>query len=116
MTGAEMLTEAEAWREIARRFAEGDADAGMCWEIVDLRLYRRITFGQQKAMKRRIDTHAALSWIWEIEDGQSTGPWAFDSHDREVRVLAALFLALEAEDEEALNEPCEACGEIHGYM
>lgn len=94
-----VLTEAEAWREIARLFAEGEADCGMCWEARLLCLDGRITGEQEKTMHRRIYAHTAGSWIFEEDAGMSTGPWSFDSNDKEVRVLAALFLALEAEED-----------------
>lgn len=95
------LTEAEAWREIARRFAESrkypdSTGTGLCWAASSL--YPRITDDTISAMHKRIDAHMAGNQVYDL---WGNGPWAFEPGGRDaksVRVLAALFLALEAED------------------
>ena len=84
------LTEPEAWREIAQRIAEGRWDRlGLCHEALVLRWGERIiSSSTQVAMRTRIRYHLN-SEMWAYRHG--TEP--------EARILAALWLALEAEEE-----------------
>lgn len=114
------LTEVQAWREIARQFAEPEAHrasagTGLCWAVKALYDTYQITSETNSDMHARIDDHMRASG-GGILDEFGNGPWAFEPSDddaKSVRVLAALFLALEAKDEAALDEFCEACGEVH---
>lgn len=83
------LTEPEAWREIARRIAEGRWDRlGLCHEALVLRWGKRIYGFTEVAMRSRIRSHL------------NTEMWAYRYGTKpEARILAALWLALEAEEE-----------------
>lgn len=101
-----ILTEVKAWREIARRFAEADPNdhavaTGLCWAVKALYDTFRICSDTNSDMHARIDDHIRASG-GGIFDLGGNGPWAFDAYDddaKSVRVLAALFLALEAKDD-----------------
>ena len=85
------LTEPAAWREIARRIAEGRWDRlGLCHEALVLRWGKRIYGFTEAEMRRRIRYHINGE-MWAYRHG--TEP--------EARILAALWLALEAEEETA---------------
>ena len=94
------LSEPAAWREIARRHAEREplylghlrGWADLCAAVEGLRELGRISREMESAMYRRIEGHHAL-WF------EDCAGWIWDSDDWDVRVLAALFLALEADDE-----------------
>jgi hypothetical protein len=87
------MTEAEAWREIARRIVEGKWGGwGLCREVWSLCIELRITRSMWNKMAGRVEDHldaAGLSWAYP----EGTEP--------EARALAALWLALEAEEEAA---------------
>lgn len=107
------LTEPQAWREIARRFAERPArdgeeelwyDNGMCQHVGNLRAAGRIGHAVREAMERRLSAAREEDTTNHREGGERSAiaglharAYAFDSSDAEVRVLAALFLALDAE-------------------
>jgi len=87
------MTEAEAWREIARRIVEGDwSRLGLCREVRFLHRVSAIAFSVHQSMAKRLTRHLiACGRIWAYPEG--TEP--------EARALAALWLALEAEEEAA---------------
>lgn len=83
------LTEPEAWREIARRIAEETwKRRGLCDEAGALYLQWRIGREMMLAMYARLEVYLGKA-IWAYPCG--TQP--------EARILAALWLALEAEEE-----------------
>ena len=89
------LTEPEAWREIARRIAEGEwNNRGLCAEISDLCDEGRLSLVIEWDMEDRIKRHL---------DARKNGwphNWAYEcGTEPEARILAALWLALEAEEE-----------------
>ena len=85
------MTEAEAWREIARRIVEGEwSRKGLRREA--LNLYHPtpiVDFETAQAMHVRIYKHVSAGGVYE---------WGTEP---EARALAALWLALEAEEEAA---------------
>lgn len=89
----EHMKESEAWREIARRIAEGDWNGwGLCAEVGDLGyLAKLIDYDTEAAMLGRIGRHQ------DIYD--ECIPFVFPKGEQDVRVLAALLLAEEAESE-----------------
>ena len=85
------LSEPEAWREIARRIAEGRWDRlGLCHETAVLRWGERIHGFTEAEMRRRIRYHLKLKY-WAYPAGTAAS----------ARILAALWLALEAEEDDA---------------
>lgn len=96
------LTEAQAWREIACRIAEGEwSKLGLCAEVEALEDDGLISYTLGSRMHTRIlrnmdvDGRAGLGTIpWE----RDAGYMAF-AGEVDVRVLAALFLALEAAED-----------------
>lgn len=93
------MTEAEAWREIARAFAEredaGLALAGLCWAAEGLAQIGHISFEDASDMEARVQgymNHAGFAYHTDL----STFDNAFE---HEARCLAALWLAEEAEHE-----------------
>jgi hypothetical protein len=89
------MTEAEAWREIARRIVEGEWKGfGLCNEVIRLYDEDRTERAELHAMYKRVRQHVAVS-----PDGPD---WAYPaSTEPEARALAALWLALEAEEDDA---------------
>jgi hypothetical protein len=85
------LTESEAWREIARRIAEGEWNkAGLCAELCYLCVENLISGFMMCDMEDRIN--------WHLDT--RLGCWAYKpGEEPEARILAALWLALEAEEE-----------------
>jgi hypothetical protein len=86
------MTEPEAWREIARRIVEGEwALSGLCREVWFLYMERGIT--RSIRMFERVEDHL---------DAAGLIGWAYpEGTEPEARALAALWLALEAEEEGA---------------
>lgn len=91
------LTEPEAWREIARRIAEGEwNNMGLCTELYDLCGENLISGFMRCDMEDRIHFHL---------DGR-VRDWAYKpGTEPEARILAALWLALEATAEQEVG--CE---------
>jgi hypothetical protein len=87
------LNEPEAWREIARRIAEkGCVRYGLCAEADSLWHSARISIYTVLDMEERIGEH-----VFGYE-----GNWAYKpGTEPEARILAALWLALEAEEDAA---------------
>ena len=84
------LTEPEAWREIARRIAKEERrNFGLWGEIIWLFADRCIDVHTMERMRDRVRPRPA-SWGWG----------AMSNMEPEARILAALWLALEAEEEE----------------
>jgi hypothetical protein len=86
-----MLTEAQAWRRIARTIVEGKwAHSGLCDEVGTLRFNRQISGTVEERMYERINSYIRGSKSW----------WAYpDGEEADGRALAALWMALEAEEE-----------------
>lgn len=90
------LSEAEAWREIARRIEERGCEEGLCVEIATIQAEERIWSSTSLRMIERVQLHlrAARRW-WDrkapalLDESGVAGP----------RILAAYLLALEAEEE-----------------
>jgi hypothetical protein len=95
-----MMTEAEAWREVARRFALAIAPYGLCYEIAELCDFEKVSESAYRTMSERVDEHlGGAKWAYEPRAVQ--GCWDIEhdySEHREARCLAALWLALEAEE------------------
>ena len=85
------LNEPEAWHEVARRIAEGEWNKmGLCAELCDLCDKTLISWFMLCDMEDRVYSHLdACGSNWAYKPG--TEP--------EARILAALWLALEAEEE-----------------
>jgi hypothetical protein len=83
------MTEAEAWREIARRIVEGEWSNSWMFTLVCALYFRgAITEATKKVMELRVASHLRLVSL------------PIDSNP-DSRALAALWLALEAEEEAA---------------
>ena len=87
---SKQLNEPEAWREIARRISErGCVRYGLCAEANCLWTSERISLYTVIDMERRIAQHVLPhEYKWAYEPGT----------ELEARILAALWLALEAEE------------------
>jgi hypothetical protein len=86
---ARTMTEPEAWREIARRIVEGEWSNSWMFTLVCALYFRGATTeATKKVMELRVASHLRLSAV------------PIDSSP-ESRALAALWLALEAEEEGA---------------
>jgi hypothetical protein len=99
----QLRSEARAWREVAERIdANGLAGHGLCYEIFKAFAYLPI----EVPMKDRVYAHLSTATFGSItlDDVEPVGPYVWrgegDHPDRvRNRVLACLFMALEAEDE-----------------
>ena len=97
------LSEAEAWREIARRIAEGETPMrhGICYEASCLDEIDEDTYS---AMHAAASHHAELSpdrWRYL----EPCGWFAFrEGTEKEGRILACLWLALEAESDAHVSD------------
>jgi hypothetical protein len=97
MTAKKQLTEPQAWREIARRIAEGEWEReGICVEIALLLGGGCVSRCVHDAMWSRCIRHRQAL---DPSGWGGTFIWPEGKNANE-RVLAALFLALEAEDDE----------------
>lgn len=90
------LSEAAAWRLIAERIAIGTwVQRGLCHEVDRLYVEEIVSLPTAQCMWRRVRNHFppiyATLHIW---------PYAFPKGEADVRVLAALFLALDAQNEQ----------------
>jgi hypothetical protein len=84
------MTEAEAWREIARRIVEGEwSRLELCYDAHKLYLQSQIDRPLSVKMRERLEQHIGRGLAYPY----GTEP--------EARALAALWLALEAEEEAA---------------
>jgi hypothetical protein len=88
-----MMTEPEAWRYIALRIVEGRwCKIGLCYETYELFDAERIEVRTWLSMKKRVARHLlGLGESGEFAYPMGTKP--------EARALAALWLALEAEED-----------------
>ncbi len=90
------MTEPEAWREIARRIAEGEwKGLGLCYEAEELKWKGDVTHVTAIEMSLRACRHALFSSSRQNGHAYRAGT------EPEARALAALWLALEAEEEGA---------------
>lgn len=100
--GGKSLTEAQAWREIARRVAcRGLRASGLCYEIMVAEgVAGRVAWHptEHASVVSRAVGDAMHARLQRHLDGASFIASDFGQHEN-VRVLAALFLALEAEDD-----------------
>lgn len=104
------LTEAEAWREIAANIEKGAWEyRGLCLEANNVTAEVRGVpgAGLRGDMRLRVVTHMKEMEETFVDSTGSAGYFA-EPGEADVRVLAALFLALEAEDDEALFLALEA--------
>jgi hypothetical protein len=94
-------TEGAAWRHIAAEIARGNwVQEGLCTEVDCLNDQDLITREMCKDMIDRVDGHLWTGSV--LRDGGQLYPsiaWAFQEGERDVRVVAALFLAEEADSE-----------------
>ncbi len=108
-----LLAEARAWREVARRIGErGCVGVGLCREITELDRDGTVVSDQVLgSMRDRVSDHleamhgsrggCLVLFIDVIESGAPSS----DRTHFAPRVLAALFLALECEDEATTPSP-----------
>ena len=88
-----MRTEPEAWRYIARRIVERKwLKSGLCHEVWQLFDAERIEWRTWLTMKKRITRHLVVLG----KNGDYAYPFGTEP---EARALAALWLALEAEED-----------------
>lgn len=86
---ARKLTEKQAWRYIAMRIAErGWTESGLCREVRLLRYREQISDNTSHHMYRRIELYLGGS-VWAYPYGKD---------NEEARILAALWMALDAEE------------------
>jgi hypothetical protein len=90
------MTEPEAWREIARRIVEGEwSRFGLCREVAGLQVQRKITEEKASAMAINVLSHL-------METSSRRHGYVYpEGAEPDSRALAALWLALEAEEEGA---------------
>lgn len=89
-----LLNEADAWALIAEKIEAGKwRGYGLCSEVHALYDTGRIAHDTTCAMLNRIDAHKAQ--YCEDEDGM----YVFDEGEAEPRILAALVLSYEAEED-----------------
>lgn len=87
------MTRAQAWREVARRITEGEHLDGICNEVVILYTHCKISRDTRVKMliqvRSHILAHTTLDERW--------AGWAYPpGEEREARILAALWMAMEA--------------------
>ena len=86
------LTEAQAWREVARRFVERDdraAGDGLCIAVAEIAREKAISVARYGKMKGRVRSYM-------LADEHYAYPYPWSEHI-DARALAALWLACEAE-------------------
>ena len=90
------MTEAQAWREIARRIVDRQwSRLGLCREVWNLLRPAPLPRETARTMIARATRHVESS-------GKDIGEYVYpEGTEREARALAALWLALEAEEEGA---------------
>lgn len=87
------VTEAAAWREVARLLVEDRQGVELCTNVYALLLGKRISPYLHAVMYMRV-RRATSPYVWEYRGSE-------DDDHREARCLAALWFALEAEEESA---------------
>jgi len=89
------LTEAQAWREIARRLDEGEPMTwGLCAMARCLMAEDIISEDRCTLMRMR-----AISHVHMVPWSERSGSFAYPrGEERDARILAALWMALEAEE------------------
>ena len=87
------LTEAQAWREIARRLGNGKRfQFGLCYEADQVWCEGRCSHETLDIMEKRATNHV-------VSSGDSFYGLAYPhGEERAARILAALWMALEAEE------------------
>lgn len=103
------MKESAAWREIARRVAtRGRVGVGLCAEIShgtdrwSFRLEEPVILSDAQAHRMRVRVNAHLNLLLAPDDLRvlvSSRDTVEDADYDNIRVLAALFLAFECEDE-----------------
>lgn len=92
------MKESEAWLAIAERIEDGKwLQRGLCRETIELWLADKILYEMRSRMTARIREYVGET----VGHREPSWPFAFDpgTHAEE-RILAALWLALEAEESE----------------
>lgn len=101
MSRAALMAEAKRWREIAERVAVDELQGhGLCYEtdVYGYAIYQEMT--------ARVDQHLRVEQpVWndvasldDVEPNTRQLPFGSDER-KDMRILAALFLALECDDE-----------------
>lgn len=95
------MRESKAWRRIASEVAERGLPFGLCYEMTKLGERHVICPVLEGDMSERVQSHLeTMAWVEDHDYYDWDAPsWGWDPGDAGPRVLAALFLALEAEDE-----------------
>lgn len=114
MASPRMLSEKQAWREVARRIAEGEwAHCGICNEVWELDAAGLISPERAERMEKRAAVHASRS-PHRMRFASVGGWFAYPmGSDADARILAALWMALESEDEakSGVGLLCDARGD-----
>ena len=82
------LSEAAAWRKIARRIEKAQRSPGLCVEVIRLRQLGQVDWNTAEVMQARINGHKKPGQVY-----------AFPSEEDTSRIFAAQFLALEAAED-----------------
>lgn len=92
-----LLSEAEAWLEIAQVIFDG-SESYLCRALDGL---RSVEIGQREAMLARVTRHLVGPTFATTVSTDIGVAWAWEGSDEiaECKTLAALWLALEADDE-----------------
>ena len=93
-------TEAAAWREVARQLVEERGYVGLCDMVAYLEAYDSIGAETYYGMKDRLKGALGAS-VWAYPTGVNPPLFTYYDDHREARCLAALWFALEAEEERA---------------
>lgn len=97
---SKMSSEAAAWRVIAQRVASMEKGEGyLCDKVTDLRDEGHITPWQASVMRDRIRVYVGESFSAYPEDARVLDNEPLFAELRQARILAALWLALEAESD-----------------
>lgn len=99
-TRTRYLSEPAAWQRIARRILAGQAYY-LCFGVDDLWVHDKISPETAASMRRRIRAHLApcqRTYLNSVVD--FTEPWPRRTEVQSMKSLAALFLALEAADDD----------------
>jgi hypothetical protein len=92
------MNEPQAWRHIARKIERGRwFRSGLCWEVITLYDRGYIEYEMRDRMRDRVKAHMPVSQAYF--DSRGNGPWLVEPGEAGPRILAAYFLAHEAEDE-----------------
>lgn len=99
------LTEVQAWEEVARRFIQGETEAGdgLCWTFDVLHQANDIETLVFDRMNTRIDSYLFHNQMWAYESKSYDGVYKYCVKNDEGRALAALWLMCEAAEEQGVR-------------